>query len=42
MAYQTNITRIKAVANALKEIKDEVVFIGGATVSLSVAAVSPS
>lgn len=34
MAYQTNIIRIKAVANALKEIKDEVVFIGGATVSL--------
>lgn len=30
----TNITRIKAVYNAFEELRDEVVFVGGATVSL--------
>jgi predicted nucleotidyltransferase len=34
MSHQTNITRIKAVSNALGQIKDQVVFVGGATVSL--------
>lgn len=34
MSHQTNITRIKAVNNALGELKDKVVFVGGATVSL--------
>lgn len=34
MSHQQNITRIKAVYNALEEMASEVVFIGGATVSL--------
>lgn len=34
MSYHQNITRIKAVYNALEEIVSEVVFLGGATVSL--------
>lgn len=34
MSHQINITRIKAVYNALDKLKDEVVFVGGATVSL--------
>lgn len=34
MSNSTNITRIKAVNNALGILKDKVVFVGGATVSL--------
>jgi predicted nucleotidyltransferase len=34
MSHQTNITRIRAVSNALGELKNQVVFVGGATVSL--------
>lgn len=34
MDHHTNILRIKAVANALDSLKEKVVFIGGATVSL--------
>jgi predicted nucleotidyltransferase len=34
MNHQLNITRIKAVYNALGELRDRVVFVGGATVSL--------
>ncbi len=34
MSHSTNITRIKAVNNALGSLKDKVVFVGGATVSL--------
>jgi predicted nucleotidyltransferase len=34
MSHSTNITRIKAVNNALGVLKDKVVFVGGATVSL--------
>ena len=34
MDHQFNITRIKAVYNALGELKDKVVFVGGATISL--------
>jgi predicted nucleotidyltransferase len=34
MSHQLNITRIKAVYNALGDIRDDVVFIGGAAVSL--------
>ena len=34
MSHNTNITRIKAVSNALGVLKDKVVFVGGATVSL--------
>lgn len=34
MSHQTNITRIRAVSNALGDLKDQVVFVGGATVSL--------
>ena len=34
MSHQENLTRIKAVSNALDEFKNEVVFVGGATVSL--------
>jgi len=34
MDYHTNIIRIKAVANALDSLKEKVVFVGGATVSL--------
>lgn len=34
MSHHANITRIKAVSNALGPLKNEVVFVGGATVSL--------
>lgn len=34
MSHRQNITRIKAVYNALEEMASEVVFVGGATVSL--------
>jgi transcription-repair coupling factor (superfamily II helicase) len=34
MSHKANITRIKAVSNALGHLKDKVVFVGGATVSL--------
>lgn len=34
MNYQQNITRIRAVYNTLKDLTTEVVFVGGATVSL--------
>jgi hypothetical protein len=34
MSYRENIVRIKVVNNALEEISKEVVFVGGATVSL--------
>ena len=34
MSHKINITRIKAVSNALGELKEKVVFVGGATVSL--------
>ena len=34
MSHQTNITRIRAVNNALGDLRDDVVFVGGATVSL--------
>jgi predicted nucleotidyltransferase len=34
MSYRENITRIKAVYLALEELASEVVFVGGATVSL--------
>lgn len=34
MSHHTNITRIKAVANALSTLNEKVVFIGGATISL--------
>ncbi len=34
MSHQTNITRIRAVSNALGDLRDQVVFVGGATVSL--------
>jgi len=34
MSHHTNILRIKAVANALADLKDNVVFVGGATISL--------
>lgn len=34
MNRQRNIVRIKAVANALADLKDKVVFVGGATISL--------
>ena len=34
MSHHNNITRIKAVSNALGELKDDVVFVGGATISL--------
>lgn len=33
MSQHTNIVRIKAVANVLGQLKDKVVFVGGATVS---------
>src|SRR5215204_6006107 len=41
MSHKINITRIKAVSNALGELKDKVVFVGGATVSLYVDRVAP-
>jgi len=34
MSHRENITRIKVVHNALGELNTEVIFIGGATVSL--------
>jgi predicted nucleotidyltransferase len=34
MNHQTNITRIRAVHNALGDLRDQVVYVGGATVSL--------
>lgn len=34
MSHQANIARIRAVSNALGPLKDQVVFVGGATVSL--------
>lgn len=34
MSHDVNIMRIKAVYNALGELRDEVVFVGGAVVSL--------
>lgn len=34
MNHHTNIVRIKAVANALENLKEKVVFVGGATISL--------
>lgn len=34
MSHSNNITRIKAVSNALGELKNDVVFVGGATISL--------
>lgn len=34
MSHQENITRIRAIRNALADLNDEVVFVGGATVSL--------
>ena len=34
MSHHINVTRIKAVNNALEELRDKVVFVGGATVSL--------
>lgn len=34
MNHQTNLGRIKAVANALENLKEKVVFVGGATISL--------
>ncbi|MDQ3110928.1 MAG: hypothetical protein M3R17_13630 [Bacteroidota bacterium] len=34
MSHHTNIIRIKAVANALDNLKEKVVFVGGATISL--------
>ena len=41
MSHRVNITRIKAVSNALGELKDKVVFVGGATVSLYADRVAP-
>lgn len=34
MSHHVNIVRIKAVANALDTLKEKVVFVGGATISL--------
>lgn len=34
MSHHTNVVRIKAVANALADLKEKVVFVGGATISL--------
>lgn len=34
MSYQTNITHLRAVANALEAWKNKIVFVGGRTVSL--------
>lgn len=34
MSHHINLTRIKGVANALSDLKDEIAFVGGATVSL--------
>ena len=40
MSHHINLTRIKAVNNALEELRDKVVFVGGATVSLYTDSVS--
>lgn len=40
MSHYINITRIKAVNNALGELRDRVVFVGGATVSLYADSIS--
>jgi hypothetical protein len=34
MSHHINIVRIKAVANALDSLREKVVFVGGATISL--------
>lgn len=34
MNHHKNIVRIKAVYNSLEDLKDKVVFVGGATISL--------
>lgn len=34
MSHHTNIVRIKVVANALADLKEKIVFVGGATISL--------
>lgn len=34
MSHQTNIVRLKAIANLLNQLREEYVFVGGATVSL--------
>lgn len=34
MSHQTNLERIKAVSKALETLKEKVVFVGGATISL--------
>jgi hypothetical protein len=34
MSHHINLTRIKGVANALVDLKDDIAFVGGATVSL--------
>ena len=41
MNHHRNITRIKAVSNALEDLKDLVVFVGGATVSLYADRIAP-
>ncbi len=41
MSHLANITRIRAVSNALGNLRDEVVFIGGATVSLYADRMAP-
>ncbi len=41
MSHRENITRIKAVSNTLGDLKDRVVFIGGATVSLYADRIAP-
>jgi predicted nucleotidyltransferase len=40
LSHHINLTRIKAVNNALEELRDKVVFVGGATVSLYTDSVS--
>ena len=40
MSHHINVTRIKAINNALGELRDKVVFVGGATVSLYADSVS--
>ncbi len=34
MSHQTNIVRLKAIANLLSQLNEDFVFVGGATVSL--------
>lgn len=34
MSHQINMTRMRTVSNALEEMADQVIFVGGATVSL--------